>query len=79
MKCISGFNHHRRRGNAINKKLCSSECPCHKEEEDWGHVSKHEGIQQIKVSHAAELVKALRKETRTEDEKKHHRHGGSRH
>ena len=69
LKCVTGFNHHGRRGNIINNGLCSSKCPRCEEHEDWSHVVKCEGIHQKKEACVKDLNEAIKKEAKTDEEK----------
>ena len=48
IKCVSGFNHYRKRNLIINKNLCCKECPRCGLKEDREHVVLCNRINEIK-------------------------------
>jgi len=69
IKCASGCNHHGKRNGKINNGLCLEKCPRCNENEDWEHVIKCEGIQNIKQDFITEITNETNKINTTTEEK----------
>jgi len=61
LKCVAGYNHHGCRNNKINSGLIDNKCPICGEIEDWKHIVRCQGIDQMKEAYLIDLENELKK------------------
>ena len=62
LKCITGFNHYRRRNKIINDELTKNECPRCSCTEDWHHVIQCLELRTEKRTFIIKLYNKLQKQ-----------------